>query len=348
LRHLKSAPRPRPLCIIVLLTLGLFGRRPVDAGTPAPQRFEFNRVEMGLPFRVVLYAGTMEQASAAATAAFARISQLNEILSDYDAGSEVSRLSRTSGSNLWVHVSADLWHVLYRARRMGARTAGAFDPSVGPVVNLWRKARREQRLPDPNRLRLALAAVGYEKIRLNRWRHTVRLTAPNMRLDFGGIAKGYAIDQALATVTRHGIRAALVAGGGDMAVSEPPPGRHGWRVQIGDYDNANPGMVRTVEIANQALTTSGDTFQFVEIEGVRYSHIVDPRTGIGLTNHSLVTVIARDCIRADSWSTALSVLGALDGARWVRRGAVTAARWIELKSGGVEVVESPRFKRFYR
>ena len=145
----------------------------------------------------------------------------------------------------------------------------------------------------------------------------MRLIASGMRLDLGAIAKGYALDEALAVLENQGTPRALVSGGGDMVVGEAPPGEPGWKVAVAPLDVSEAPPSRTVWLRRASLCTSGDVFQHVEIDGVRYSHIVDPRTGIGLTDHSLVTVIAPRGITADALSTAASVLGPSAGIRLV-------------------------------
>jgi thiamine biosynthesis lipoprotein len=259
----------------------------------------------------------------------------------------LSRLSRTGGSGRAIGVSDELWLVLQRAQQLAQRTDGAFDVTVGPVVSLWRKARREKKLPDAARLAEALQAVGHQKLRLEFRRHTVQLLAPRMRLDLGAIAKGYAADEALKILRRRGVGRALVAGGGDMALGDPPPGTKGWRIELAPLDTTNSPPVRFVQLANAGLATSGDLFQHVEIDGKRYSHIVDPRTGIGLTDHSLVTVIAPDGITADSLATAISVLGPDKGTKLIEKTRGAAARIIRLSGNQIEVKESSRFKKYY-
>jgi thiamine biosynthesis lipoprotein len=319
----------------------------LQAGLADERRFEFTEPHMGVPFRIVLYAPDQTRAEAAARAAFARIKQLDDLLSDYDTDSELSRLSQTAGQGRTVPVSADLWRVLAQAQALAARTEGAFDVTVGPVVSLWRKARREKKLPGPERLAVARAAVGYQKLRLDPRRRTAELLAPDMRLDLGGIAKGYSVDAALKMLLEQGIRRALVAGAGDLAVSGPPPGQRGWRIELAPLDVSNAPPARFVLLAHAALATSGDVFQHVEIEGRRYSHIVDPRTGLGLTDHSLVTVIAPDCATADSLATAVSVLGPEKGLRLIESTPGAAARMVRQPERAMEVYESSRFKRFY-
>lgn len=309
-------------------------------------RYEYMRPEMGLPFRIVLYAQNETKAKEAADAAFARIRQLNDILSDYDPDSELSRLSRTSGSGQAVEVSDDLWSVLKQSQKLAERSGGAFDVTVGPAVNLWRVARRERKMPDPVLLSETLAAVGWQKLRLNSRRHTAELLVPNMRLDLGGIAKGYAVDEAMKVLRKYDVHSALIAGGGDMEASGPPPGKESWRIEIAPLDAPGAPPEKFVSLKNAALATSGDVFQHLEIDGKRYSHIVDPRTGIGLTDHSLVTIIADNCTMADSLATAVSVLGPKKGLNLIEKTRGAEARIVRKPGERIEVTESKGFKRF--
>jgi thiamine biosynthesis lipoprotein len=313
-----------------------------DSGAPLA-RFEFTQPQMGLPFRIVLYAPNQSAADTAARAAFARISQLNDILSDYDTDSELSRLSRTAGENRAVPVSTDLWFCLERSEALAARTGGAFDATVGPLVSLWRKARREKILPRPDLLAEARAAVGWEKLHLDPIARTATLLVPDMRLDLASVGKGYAVDEALKVLSQRGVTRALVAGAGDMAVSDPPPGKNGWRIEIASLDATNAPPSRFVLLRRAALATSGDLFQHIEIDGTRYSHIVDPRTGLGLTDHSLVTVIAPDCATANSVATAASVLGPQAGLKLIEATSQAAGRIARKPGAHIEVFESRRF-----
>jgi len=301
---------------------------------------------MGVPFRIVLYAPDAASAQAAAAAAFKRIRELNDLLSDYDPESELSRLSQTGGSGQAVKVSPDLWRVLERSQALAKRTGGAFDVTVGPCVNLWRRARRIRQLPPEAALAEARAAVGYEKLRLEPQRRTARLLAPHMKLDLGGIAKGYATDEALKVLRSHGVKRALVSGGGDMTLGDPPPDRKGWRIEIAPLDVPQAPPKQFVLLANVGLATSGDVFQYVEIGGQRYSHIIDPRTGAGLTDHSLVTVIARDCLTADSLATAASVLGPQAGLVLVEQTRGAAAYIVRKPAEAIEAFKSKRLKDY--
>lgn len=338
----------KPSPFVLLWLSGLIATTScVTTETNPLRRYEFTQPQMGVPFRIVLYAPDQAGADAGAHAAFARVQQLNDIMSDYEYDSELSRLSRTSGSGHTVNLSEDLWRVLARAQELAERSSGAFDVTVGPCVSLWRKARREKKLPDPARLAEARSTVGYKNIQLDPKQHTARLLISNMRLDLGGIAKGYAVDEALKVLRTHGITRALVSGGGDLAVGDPPPRRNGWRIELAPLDATNAPPVRFVLLANAALATSGDVFQHLETDGKRYSHIVDPRTGIGLTDHSLVTVIARDCMTADSLTKPVSVLGPEAGLKLVKQTRGAAVRLVRKPNERIEEFESSRFRQYY-
>ncbi|MBM3891616.1 MAG: FAD:protein FMN transferase, partial [Verrucomicrobia bacterium] len=320
----------------------------------------------GIPFRITLYAPDRATADAAADAAFKRIKELNAILSDYEPDSELSRLSKTSGSGQAVAVSPTLWTVLSRAQELSRRSDGAFDITIGPPVWLWRKARLVRKLPDPAALAEARKAVGWQKMVLDPDQRTAKLLAANMRLDPGGIAKGYAADEALAALRQHGITRALVVAGGDMAIGHPPPGKPGWRIAVAPLDgNGQPEVAQasSLRIHDQpqagslrhhrfltasrcGLATSGDLFQHVEISGKRYSHIVDPRTGIGLTDHSLVVVIARDGLTADGLSTTVSVLGPQAGLKLIQATAGAEVFIARRPADKIETFESKGFRRF--
>jgi len=313
----------------------------------APARYEFEQTQMGVPFRIVLYAPSKNLAEGAAAAAFQRIKQLNDIMTDYDSDSELSRLSRTSGQDQEVAVSPDLWTVLERAAELARRSHGAFDVTVGPYVNLWRYARRQGELPDPARLAKASRAVGYTKMQLDPRHHSVKLLAPDMRLDLGGIAKGYAVDQALRTLERFGITNALVSGGGDIGVSGPPPGKKGWRIELPPLDASNAPPARFLSVSQAGVSTSGDLFQRFEVGGKRYSHLIDPRTGMALTDHSLVTVIASNDFTADGLTKVMSVLEPKEALRFIAQTPGAAVRIVRKPGEKIEVYESRRFGHYY-
>ena len=269
---------------------------------------------MGVRVRVVVYADSAT-GSRAASAAFARIAELDAALSDYRAGSEINRLADRAGDA--VRVGEDLYAVLELALRLARESGGAFDPTAGSLTQLWRAARQSGTLPAPHMLESARAHIGPEKVALDSAARTVRLAEPGMRLDLGAIAKGYVLDEALRTLGRAGVRRALVEAGGDIAVGDPPPGRQGWRIEV-------PGATgelarRAAALTNAAIATSGSAEQFVVIRGVKYSHVVDPRTGLGLTNGLSATVIAENGALADALATTATILGAEAGQAFIER-----------------------------
>jgi FAD:protein FMN transferase len=197
-----------------------------------------------------------------------------------------------------------------RAIQVARLTGGAFDPTVGPVVALWREARRTRRHPQRARLDSARMLVGWTRIGLDSARRALKL-APGMRLDLGGIGKGYIIQEALETLRSKGIARALIEAGGDIVVGDAPPGSAGWRI---DAPDASPSLKAALaSVTNSAVATSGPRAQFVVIDGVRYSHVVDPRTGKALTTGVTARVVARDGATADALATALTVLGKTEG-----------------------------------
>ena len=301
---------------------------------------------MGTEFRVVLWARTAARAEAASAAAFARLHALDAALSDYDRESELSRLSRATDAGAPtgpLPVSPALHDVLARAREVSELSGGAFDVTVGPYVRLWRRAFRRRELPSPERLAAARRSVGFAHVRLDARARTVELRVPAMRLDLGGIAKGYALDAMLDELAARGASSALVDGGGDIAVSDPPPGRDGWNVAV-DPTGTPENRLR-LTLAQAAIATSGDTGRFVEIEGVRYSHLVDPRDGAALSRRIAATVVAARGATADAWASALCVLGPEDGlARAAAQPGVHARVWV-LENGAWEACESRGWQR---
>jgi FAD:protein FMN transferase len=306
------------------------------------QPFEAVEPHMGTLFRIKLYAATEAQAQDSFRAAFNRIAQLDDTLSDYKAGSELSRLSETAVRHP-VAVSADLFRVVSAAQDLAEQTGGAFDMTLGPVIRLWREARKRGSVPDPKALRNAGKVCGYKLLKLDLNRHTVEFERAGMALDVGGIAKGYAADEALAALSALGIRSALVAASGDLAFSDAPPGKSGWKIGIDSFDEAHAPFTRILTLANAAVSTSGDTEQHLDANGKRYSHIIDPKTKLGLTKPLTVTIVARRGITADSLATAVSVLGAGKGMVYVNRRPGIAALIVMRAGDGPQVLESRHF-----
>jgi thiamine biosynthesis lipoprotein len=294
---------------IPLLLIGLLC--PLAA---ASEKFSFVRQLMGTRFSVVCHAGDRKTAENAADLAFSKAVEVESAASDYLPQSELSLLSFQAVGQP-VRVSPVLFDLLAHSRRLAEMTGGAFDPTLGPLTKLWRETRKSGRLPDPATLAAARAASGWQHFTLDPDARTVTLHRKNMAFDLGGIAKGHAADLMLESLAAAGIRKAMVTAGGDIRLGDPPPGRDGWRIALRTFDSAKSDEV--LILANAAVSTSGDLHQSVEIEGMRYSHILDPATGLGLTHRVAASVIADEAKLSDPLATAACVLGPDASGAWL-------------------------------
>ena len=255
--------------------------------------------------------GTVTDLTLLTRRAFDRIAELNRIFSDYLIDSELNQLARAP-VNEPIKVSDELFDILLQAESLSQKTGGAFDVTIGPMIRLWRRSRKSMQLPTPRQIELARQKIGFEKLIIDSTAKTVTKTTEGMAFDLGGIAKGYAADEALRILRKGGFPRALVAASGDIALGDSPPGETGWSVGIDTLEMASPGENRFL-LANAAVSTSGDTQRFVIIGGKRYSHIVDKATGLGLTNRIAVTVVAPEAAQSDGYATAVSALGPKKG-----------------------------------
>lgn len=269
------------------------------------ERFSFVRPLMGTRFSVVCYADRREIADQAAQAAFIRAEEVNRVASDYLPESELSRLA-SKPVDKPIPLSALLYDLLDHSRRIAEATGGAFDPTLGPLTKLWRESRAKNRLPDPDKLAAARSATGWRHFTLDPQTRTITLHRENMAFDLGGVAKGYAADLMLESLHAAGLRQAMITAGGDVRLGEAPPGLAGWRVALQTFDLGKHDEVLT--LANVAISTSGDLHQSFEVDGVRYSHILDPATGLGLTRRTAASVVANEAKFSDALATAACVL----------------------------------------
>jgi len=230
--------------------------------------------------------------------------RVEALMSVWLTNSEISRLNRAAAGED-VALSPETLLVLETASEAALETEGAFDVTCRPVLELWREAAKRGRLPSDAELEKARAASSWELIELTFTGATKH--ADSARVDLGGIAKGYGIDQALDGMMAAGVLGALVDVGGDLRCFGQPPEGELWTVDV-----RNPfgeGRLAELGVWGAAVCTSGDYARFVEIEGRRYSHVVDPRTGWPSEAAASVTVVAQTAVDADIWATALSVLG---------------------------------------
>lgn len=330
-------------CILVAAA----GAGPIRADSPARlESHKFESKHMGTAFSLTVYAPDEPAAEAAAKAAFARVAEVEKALSDYDPLSEAMRVCRRNDAapGVPIPVGPDLFACLTESVRVAKLTGGKFDPTIGPLTKLWRLTRRTQQMPAAADLAAARAVVGYKHLTLDAAAKTVTFAVPGVRLDFGGIGKGFAADEVLRLLrTRHAMPHALIAAGGDVTCGDAPPGSKGWSVEIKPLAAGRPA--RRLTLANQSVSTSGDLDQVAVIDGVRYSHVLDPTTGLGLTGRRSVTVVAPTGALADSLTKAASVLPAAAALKLVH-GVDGAALYAVVRDpeDAPEVVnESPRF-----
>lgn len=266
------------------------------------KRLEYSLPLMGTEVAIILYARDSLVAEQAVQSAISRMRELNGTLSDYLINSEVSQLSKTSNQS--VAVSIDLWNVLLTAQNISKLSQGAFDVTVGPLTLIWRKAMRRSKFPDLNLIKTASQVVGYNLIEVNENQPIVELKKSKMRIDLGGIAKGFVADQALKILVSNGFPKAAVDAGGDIALGEAPPNSEGWMIQVFEESSNQT----SIYLSDCGIAVSGNTYRNLVHDGVTYSHIVDPRTGLGVTHQRKVAVIAPNAMTADAWASTYSVM----------------------------------------
>jgi len=273
------------------------------------KRYAFSQPKMGSPFNIILYTTDSAKANTLAAESFQLIDSLNAIFSDYLPNSELSRLSATAGkTNTPVPVSPLMLDILLRSKEAWQKSKGAFDITIGPLVKLWRQARKEGSFPEDTTIKKSLMLTGFDHLQIDTAAKTVLLTKQGMQLDLGGIAKGYTAQQVINFLKQNNITRALVDAGGDIATSGAPPTAKGWTIGINVPETENDLLSNKIVLHNMAVATSGDVYQYMEHNGKKYSHITDPRTGYGVTSQRNVTIIAPDGATADWLATACSIL----------------------------------------
>lgn len=277
--------------------------------SPPPTRNLVRRSQplLGTFVNISVYAlDAKDAAEAAISDAFAEIKRIDSLMSLHRGDSELVALNATAYDR-WVTVSPDLFQVIAKAQSIACATAGSFDITIRPIVDLWGFIWKEYRLPTPGELESALPLVDYRLVELDPVGCRVRFSRAGVSLDLGGIAKGFAVDCAIEKLRSRGVTAAMVRAGGDLRVLGAPPGRRGWVVQLEDPDQA--GKRRRITLRDEAVSTSGNYENFFMIAGTRYAHILDPRTGLPVRGVAACSVIAGTCMESDAWATALFVLG---------------------------------------
>ncbi len=264
--------------------------------------------KMGSPFNLIFYSDDSVKAATLADRSFHLVDSLNLIFSDYIPASELNRLSASAGKDSFVWVSPLLYDMIVTSKQAWEKSEGAFDITIGPLSRLWRQARKENRFPSEKEIRTAREATGFDKILIDTSTHSIQLMQQGMQLDPGGIGKGFVAQQVVDFLRSNGIHSMLAGAAGDIVCGEPPPAKNGWSIGVNMPEHAHDLMNNSIELSNKAVSTSGDVYQYIEHKEKKYSHIIDPRTGYGVTFRRNVTIIAKDGATADWLATACSIL----------------------------------------
>lgn len=279
--------------------------------------FQESRAAMGTDFTILLYARDVQQARSLFEEAFLEIERVEQLLSAFRASSELSRINRMA-ARAPVTLDPEMTWLLGRVIEWSYKTGHAFDPAIGPLLDLWGFTSERSTVPRADEITEILQVTGTDKIELSVPNRTVAFHSSEVRLDSGAFGKGYALDQAAAVLKKYGITRALLSSGQSSYLAlNAPPGKMGWRITVSDPKNADSLLEETL-LVNSALSTSGGANRFVELSGKRFAHILDPRSGRPAELSILCTVVAPDALVSDILSTAVFVLGPDQGAQLIR------------------------------
>jgi FAD:protein FMN transferase len=294
--------------------------------TEVLEGYETTFPAMGSTMSIIAYAPNEALATKAFEDAQQEVERLNKIMTDYESDSELNLFVKNAP--MPTPLSKDLWNVLIASQSWYQRSNGAFDASVGTITRMWRAAKRAKSPPSPDKIAKAVSLSGWRYVSLDEKAQAGTIEKQGVTIDLGGIAAGYIIDATFDIMLKHGLSRCLINAGGDIRCGDSPPERIGWRIEVapiattsksksisGNESNENQPL-RRIYLSNASIVTSGDLWQFYEFNGVRRSHIVDPKTGVGVPGPSVVAVIAQKCIDADAAATAISVMGINDGMRF--------------------------------
>ncbi len=303
-----------------------------------------NRLLMGTFARIVAVAADSSTAKKCIEAGFEQLELVNNSMSDYKADSELSRVNRRACEGA-VKVSEPLFEVLQRAVAFSRETNGAFDVTVGPLVDLFHSAGNKGVAPGEEEIAQTRLKTGFEKLKLDEQNRTVKFAVDGMRLDLGGIAKGYGIDKAVEAMQECGAVGGMVDVGGDIrCFGVPAGGKEHWLIGLQDPNDTKEVIgtgkaLLVLKLSDAAIATSGDYRRFTLIDGKRYSHIVNTKAGYsgGLTS---VTVISKNATDADALATAVSVMGAEKGLALIEVMPGTEAILIPSKAGSILIKTS--------
>jgi thiamine biosynthesis lipoprotein len=295
----------------------------ITASVEAQQEHLIAGRTMGTTYNIKVVSGASEGVNGLQEKIDRRLDAISQVFSTYIKDSEISRFNGLSTAGEKFPVSPDFIQVMRIGRKIHQLSAGAWDGTVNPLVDLWGfgPAQRQPRKPPAAEIKALMQNIGFDRIRIEEPNFLVKNLAA-VTLDLNSIAKGFAVDQVSELTAAAGFENYLVEIGGEVYAAGVRADGKNWRVGINrpQKDAALNEVYKAVSIANRAFATSGDYRSFFEIDGVRYSHVIDPRTGYPVSNGVVsVSIIADNCTLADGLATAIMVMGAEEGIRLVNR-----------------------------
>ncbi|HSK04901.1 MAG TPA: FAD:protein FMN transferase [Kofleriaceae bacterium] len=315
---------------------------PAASAAPREHKVERHGKAMGTAISVYFWTDDDAKAARAAEAVFAEMQRLDRVMTTWLPDSEVSQINAAAGEKP-VAVSEETFEVIARAQDIAVRTRGVFDITVGAFAGLWKFDQdMDGTVPDPAEVKRRLARVGYQRVVLDRAKRTVYLRKKGVSITLGGIAKGYAVDRCAALLRQQGFANFMVQAGGDMYVAGKK-GKDPWIVGIRDPRSPDGRYFALAPVEDHSFSTSGDYERGFVKDGVRYHHILDPRTGQPARASRSVTIRAKDAFTADAWSKVMFILGPKEAFKLIQREKLEdfEAIWVDDKN---EVVVTEKLK----
>jgi thiamine biosynthesis lipoprotein len=303
-------------------------------------------MKMGSAFNLIIVSANSNKANHLARKSYELVDSLNHIFSNYDSSSELSKINASAGL-LPYKMSTAMLDLVQKSQYAYIQSKGAYDISIGPLSSLWRDARKAKLFPEASTVLATKKLVGLNQVKINKRLGTIFLPNANMQLDFGGIAKGYIAQWVINFLKANGIQQALVDAGGDIVMSGPPLNQQGWLIGVNLPETTDQLLNKKLQLSNCSVATSGDVFQFIEYKGVKYSHIINPLTGYGVTNLRNVTIVAKTGATADWLATACSILP-IKEAKQLAISHQAALLITTLKNGKLVFEATPNFKNYWQ
>jgi len=310
------------------------------------RKFSYSEIKMGSAFNLIIVSADSNKANHLARKSYELVDSLSHIFSNYDSSSELSKINASAGL-LPYKMSTAMLDLVQKSQYAYIQSKGAYDISIGPLSSLWRNARKAKLFPDSSTVLATKKLVGLNQVKINKRLGTIFLPNADMQLDFGGIAKGYIAQWVINFLKANGIQQALVDAGGDIVMSGAPLNQQGWLIGVNLPETTDQLLNKKLQLSNCSVATSGDVYQFIEYKGVKYSHIINPLTGYGVTNLRNVTIIAKTGATADWLATACSILP-IQEAKQLAISHQAALLITTLKNGKLVFEATPNFKNYWQ